>query len=77
MGAPGVTVINEGNVPLSEDAALVSFLTRVEVKLDSVLTRGDDHETRIRALERKVWLVAGGAAVLGGILGNFAPLLTK
>lgn len=37
----------------------------------------DDHETRIRALERKVWLVAGAAAVAGGLLGNLSPILTK
>ncbi|WP_067201137.1 hypothetical protein [Microbacterium sp. XT11] len=75
---PPAVVINEGGgVPPSEDAALVSFLTRVEVKLDNALTRGDDHEGRIRALERKVWLVSGAAAVLGGVLGNVAPLIAK
>lgn len=25
-----------------------------------------DHEMRLRAVERKLWLVAGGAAVIGG-----------
>ncbi|WDS51658.1 membrane protein [Microbacterium phage Barnstormer] len=74
--APSVT-ISEGGVPPSEDAALVSFLTRVEVKLDTVLSGHNDHETRIRALERKVWLVAGAAAVLGGVLGNIAPFISK
>ncbi|WDS52047.1 membrane protein [Microbacterium phage Caron] len=66
-----------GETPPSEDAPLVAFLTRVEVKLDTALTRGDDHENRIRALERKVWLVAGAATVAGGLLGNLAPLITK
>lgn len=76
MGAP-VTVINEGGIPPSEDAALVSFLTRVEVKLDAALTRGDDHEGRIRGLERKVYIFAGAATILGGALGNVAPAILK
>ncbi|WNT44342.1 membrane protein [Microbacterium phage Mabodamaca] len=54
----------------------------VEVK-DSVAVvpaQGDmlkDHEARIRSLERKVWLAAGGAMVLGGALGNLASTLIK
>lgn len=31
--------------------------------------RVDDHETRIRALERKVWAAAGAAAAAGGVVG--------
>ena len=69
--------IDGKGVPPAEDAALVSFLTRVEVKLDAALTRGDDHEGRIRALERKVWVAAGFAAAAGGLLGNIAPPLLK
>lgn len=76
MGAP-VTVINEGGIPPSEDAALVSFLTRVEVKLDAALTRGDDHESRIRSLERKVFVAAGAATILGGAVGSIAPTLLQ
>ncbi|WP_424936661.1 MULTISPECIES: hypothetical protein [Bacteria] len=34
-----------------------------------------DHETRIRSLERKVWIVAGAAAVIGGVLGKVGPAL--
>jgi hypothetical protein len=37
----------------------------------------DDHEGRIRALERKVWLAAGAAAVIGGVAGKFLPLLSS
>lgn len=76
MGTP-VTVINESAVPPTEDAALVSFLTRVEVKLDAALTRGDDHESRIRSLERKVFVAAGAATILGGTLGSLAPTLLQ
>jgi hypothetical protein len=74
---PAVTVVNEAGVPPSEDAALVSFLTRVEVKLDQVLTRGDDHEARIRSLERKVWGAAGAATVGGALLGHVVSLLSQ
>jgi hypothetical protein len=61
--------------PPSEDAALVAFLTRVEVKLDTALTRGDDHEVRLRSLERKVFVAAGAATVLGAGLGQIANAL--
>lgn len=81
---PAVTVVNEASVPPSEDAALVSFLTRVEVKLDQVLTRGDDHEGRIRVLEarktvapRDLWLGVTGAIAAGAsiatILSHLLP----
>lgn len=36
-----------------------------------------DHEDRIRSLERKVWIAAGAAAVIGGLFGNIAPALIK
>ena len=29
----------------------------------------DDHESRLRALERKVWSAAGAAAAVGGAVG--------
>ncbi|WWV91855.1 hypothetical protein GMYAFLOJ_CDS0025 [Microbacterium phage phiMiGM15] len=77
-----ITVINESTPP-AEDAALVSFLTRVEVKLDQALTRGVDHEDRIRVLEarktvapRDLWLGVTGAVGAGaGIATIIAHLL--
>jgi hypothetical protein len=37
-----------------------------------------DHEIRIRRVERSVWLIAGAAAAGGGIVGQLiAPLLNK
>lgn len=30
----------------------------------------DDHETRIRSVERKVWMAAGFAAAIGGVGGG-------
>jgi hypothetical protein len=44
-------------------------------KLDTALTGGRDHETRIRSLERKIWAFAGAATVLGGAAGIAASLI--
>jgi hypothetical protein len=46
-------------------------LVRIEVKLDAVIKRGDDHETRIRSVEKRSWWTAGAA----GLLAVFAPQL--
>lgn len=40
-------------------------LARLETKVDQLLSEAHDHETRIRAVERKVWTFSGVAAVLG------------
>ncbi|MGW1885510.1 hypothetical protein [Streptomyces sp. NPDC001970] len=57
---------------------------RMESKLDAVLNdnrdiREDvqDHATRIRALESKVWAAAGGATVLGAGAGILAQVLLR
>jgi hypothetical protein len=42
------------------------LLARLETKLDLALSRGDDHESRIRILERKVWQAAGIATIVSG-----------
>lgn len=68
----------------TEDAALASFLTRVETKLDTVLTSHTDHEARIRILEerrtvapRDLWFGITGAiaaaAALSTVLSNLTP----
>lgn len=36
-----------------------------------------DHETRIRAIERWRWLIAGAATAGGAVLAQVAPLLTR
>lgn len=37
-----------------------------------------DHETRIRRMERSLWLLAGAAAAGGGIVGSIVgPLLNQ
>lgn len=54
---------------MTADQEVLERLTRIEVKLDTAIARGDDHETRIRRLERVVWVAAGAAATGGGVLG--------
>jgi hypothetical protein len=44
-------------------------LVRIEVKLDQALVQHGDHETRLRRLERALWMVTGIAASAGGGIG--------
>jgi hypothetical protein len=53
-----------------EDVQIVERLARLETKLDLHLTKVGDHESRIRRLERALWLAAGAAMVGGGALGT-------
>jgi hypothetical protein len=60
----------------SEDViALVERLVRIETKLDQSNRTHDDHEGRIRKLERALWIVAGAGLVGGGLAGQLAPYL--
>lgn len=55
-------------------------LVRVETKLDQLLARiipvQDDHETRLRKLERMIWIATGAALAGGGAAGAIASQLT-
>lgn len=42
-------------------------LVKIETKLDIFL---NDHETRIRKLERWVWVIAAGLGSSGGVVTN-------
>ena len=53
-------------------AEMRGVLIRVETKLDTALTRVEDHETRIRKVERAVWIAAGVASAGGGGIGAIA-----
>jgi hypothetical protein len=53
-------------------------LARLEHKLDVIGVKLDmmggtilDHEGRLRALEKRIWMAAGAAAVVGGAVGQF------
>lgn len=60
------------------DVALLERLVRVETKLDSTLgtlkgetaKRLDNHEERIRKVERVLWVVTGAAAAVGSAVGS-------
>ncbi|MET9969046.1 hypothetical protein ABZZ80_24730 [Streptomyces sp. NPDC006356] len=67
-----------------EMRALHDAVTRVETKIDgfnatvqSTAVDVTDHESRIRALEQKVWRAVGGAAVLGAGIGVAAQFLAR
>lgn len=47
-------------------------LVSIETKIDVSIGRVDDHEARIRRLERAVWVAAGAAAAGGGVIGSLA-----
>lgn len=50
-------------------------LARIETKIDALLSSKADHETRIRAVEKRSWLIAGAAMLLSvfapGVVKNF------
>jgi len=64
-----------------DDPKLVASLTRIETKLDHFnqtytthLVAHDDHETRIRLLEKKVWTIPTTATIIA-LLAVLLPLL--
>jgi len=71
----------------NETQALGIMVARLEGKVDAILSRhdekivrlertDDDHETRIRGLERVRWYFAGVGAVLFAAGWFFAPVIT-
>jgi hypothetical protein len=70
------------NDRLSEDGERVTVpvtipvaLARIETKLDAMTARDLDHESRIRSLERALWLGIGFAAAIGSATGSLAAKL--
>lgn len=45
-------------------------LSELVVSMSGVPARIEDHETRLRSLERKIWAATGFAAALGAGLGT-------
>lgn len=60
-----------GQETAESDREVLARLVRIEIKLDQVIHLGTDHETRIRKLERALWLATGAAAAAGGTVGAF------
>lgn len=52
-------------------AGVETRLAVMDTKLDALLNQRDDHETRIRRLERWVWIATGAAAAIGSAVGSF------
>jgi hypothetical protein len=77
--------LTEFRTETREEASEVrQILASIDNKLDVVtvtMTHAtksvDDHEHRIRAIERTVWRTAGAAAFLGASVGIFVNLLTR
>lgn len=55
---------------MDDSMTTVERLVRIETKLDAWLLRSDDHESRLRKLERALWIGMGATAVVGGALGG-------
>lgn len=51
-------------------------VARMEGKLDGVLASSADHETRIRKLERALWVAVGAGAAAGGGVAAVVSKLT-
>lgn len=49
---------------------------KIPTHIDWVERNMKDHELRIRNLERKMWIVAGGSAVAGGVITGFIQFLS-
>lgn len=47
-----------------DDDTIPVRLARIELKLDAALARGEDHEARLRGIEKKQWYHTGGVAVV-------------
>ena len=67
-----------------EAAEVRELLSSIDNKLDIVSLSVshankavDDHEHRIRAIEKTVWRTAGAAAFIGAAIGIVANLLTR
>lgn len=68
----------------AENAEIREMLSTIDNKLDVVtVTMGhttkfvDDHETRIRAIEKTMWRAVGAAAFLSGLAGIAASFIAR
>ena len=70
MAQPGDVVITTREL-WDEIRATHDEVKSIRVKVDAI----GDHETRIRSLERKVWMALGGGTALGGLAGVIAQAI--
>lgn len=70
---PGVTITLD---TIYDQVLATKDIARTLVdKVEAIEKRDSDHETRIRALERKVWMALGGGTALGGAAGALATAI--
>lgn len=60
-----------------EEFAQYERLVRIETKLDIYNTSNIDHETRLRRLERNMWIALAIAGLGGGTAGQFLASFIK
>jgi len=54
------------------------LLIEIKTTLQIFVTKIEDHENRLRDVERKVWRAAGAASILGVLVGSLiAPYVNK
>ncbi|WP_433224462.1 hypothetical protein [Microtetraspora malaysiensis] len=68
MGEPNGVVVSFKDM-YDDLRALVSEMQTLTTELRESRNTSADHETRIRKLERVMWLAAGAASVVGGGVG--------
>lgn len=54
----------------ADDPAVIERLTRVEVKLDLLLSSRDDQEARLRKVEKWMYVTAGVIGLATGYVGQ-------
>jgi hypothetical protein len=57
------------------NSEIVERLARIETKLDAALTVQADHETRMRATEKKQWYHSGALALAAAYFSKFGIAL--
>lgn len=50
-------------------------VARIDEKVTTLLRQRDDHEARIRRLERWVWFATGAAAAVGSAAGSLTSTI--
>ena len=69
----GAVVITTAQI-FTELRGLHDQLRDMRADVRTAINHSDDHESRIRALERKLWIAAGGAMVAGALVGAAVTL---
>lgn len=77
---PGSVIVTPGDM-YTEIRDMGKKLDRLTTVIDPALTtiREDvaDHESRLRSVEKRIWLMAGGAVAGGAGIAQVLPLLNR